>query len=162
MQTALTTILHLTQGRLSHLEIIGRSEWFELCAGFVERPQRLCLPFHPGGIAGVSQPLVHAAQLKQCQALPIGIVPLEAEVNRYAEGFARFPHDGIAMGKASKQVIMDMLGITTGLTNHWIMHTMQTNIHFEEDEFNFLKARRDMGVREAIWARNRYYELLDE
>ncbi len=87
---------------------------------------------------------------------------LEAEVNRYAEGFARFPHDGIAMGKASKQSVYDMMGITQGLTNSWIMHTMQTNIHFEPDDFSFFKARRDMGVREAIHARNEYYSLLDE
>ena len=87
---------------------------------------------------------------------------LEAEVNRYAEGFARFPFDGIAMGKASKQVIFDIMGITSGLTNSWIMHSLQTNIHFEPDEFSFFKERRDMGVREAIHARNKFYELLDK
>lgn len=87
---------------------------------------------------------------------------LEEEVNRYAEGFSRFPFDGIAMGKASKQVVLDKLGVTTGLTNHWIMHTMGTNIHFEEGEFNFFKARRDMGVREAIHKRNEFYNLLDK
>jgi len=87
---------------------------------------------------------------------------LEDEVNRYAEGFAKFPRDGIAMGKASKQVVCDALGITSGMTNSWMMHTMQTNIHFEEDEFSFFKARRDMGVREAIHARNKFYELLDK
>jgi enoyl-CoA hydratase len=87
---------------------------------------------------------------------------LEAEVNRYAEGFAKFPRDGIAMGKASKQAVFDMMGVTSGLTNAYIMHTMQTNIHFEEDEFSFFKARRDMGVRDAIHARNKYYEQLDK
>jgi enoyl-CoA hydratase len=87
---------------------------------------------------------------------------LEAEVNRYAEGFARFPFDGIAMGKASKQMVFDMMGITQGLTHSWMMHTMQTNIHFEDDEFNFFKERRDMGVRDAIHARNKFYELLDK
>lgn len=87
---------------------------------------------------------------------------LEEEVNRYAEGFAKFPFDGIAMGKASKQVVYDIMGITSGLTNHWMMHTMGTNIHFEPDEFNFFKARRDMGVRDAIHARNKLYEMLDK
>jgi enoyl-CoA hydratase len=87
---------------------------------------------------------------------------LEEEVNRYAEGFAKFPFDGIAMGKASKQVVYDIMGITSGLTNHFMMHTMGTNIHFEEDEFNFFKARRDMGVRDAIHARNKLYEQLDK
>jgi enoyl-CoA hydratase len=87
---------------------------------------------------------------------------LEEEVNRYAEGFARFPRDGIAMGKASKQVVFDMMGISSGLTNTFISHTMQTNIHFEDDEFSFFKARRDVGVRDAIHARNKFYELLDK
>ena len=87
---------------------------------------------------------------------------LENEVNRYAEGFAKFPRDGIMMGKASKQVACDIMGITAGMTNAWMMHTMQTNIHFEEDEFNFFKARRDMGVRKAIHARNKFYDLLDK
>ncbi|OGO01375.1 MAG: hypothetical protein A2Y90_04385 [Chloroflexi bacterium RBG_13_52_12] len=87
---------------------------------------------------------------------------LEDEVNRYAEGFAKFPKDGIAMGKASKQAVFDMMGVTSGLTNSFKMHTMNTNIHFEEDEFNFFKARRDMGVRDAIHARNKFYELLDK
>jgi len=87
---------------------------------------------------------------------------LESEVNRYAEGFAKFPFDGIAMGKASKQMVLDMMGVTQGLTHSWMMHTMQTNIHFEPDEFNFFKARRDKGVRDAIHERNKFYELLDE
>jgi enoyl-CoA hydratase len=87
---------------------------------------------------------------------------LESEVNRYAEGFAKFPRDGILMGKASKQAVFDMMGVTSGLTNSFMMHTMQTNMHFEEDEFSFFKARRDMGVRDAIHARNKYYEQLDK
>ena len=87
---------------------------------------------------------------------------LEDEVNRYAEGFAKFPHDGIMMGKVSKQVVFDIMGITAGMTNSWMMHTMQTNIHFEDDEFNFFKARRDLGVRQAIHTRNNFYKLLDK
>jgi len=43
-----------------------------------------------------------------------------------------------------------------------MMHTLGTNIHFEGDEFNFFKARRDMGVREAMHARNKFYEQLDK
>jgi enoyl-CoA hydratase len=87
---------------------------------------------------------------------------LEAEVNRYAEGFSRFPADGIAMGRASKQMVFDILGISAGLTNTWISHTMQTNIHFEDDEFNFFRARRNLGVTKAIKDRNKFYEALDK
>jgi enoyl-CoA hydratase len=87
---------------------------------------------------------------------------LEAEVNRYAEGFSRFPRDGIAMGKAAKHSVFDIMGITQGLTHSYIMHTFGTNTKFEADEFNFFKERRDMGVKEAIHARNKYYEMLDK
>lgn len=87
---------------------------------------------------------------------------LEEAVNNYAEGFSRFPFDGIALGKTSKQMVYDMMHITSGLSNHFLAHTMGTNIHFEDDEFNFFKARRDMGVRDAIHARNKLYEQLDK
>jgi enoyl-CoA hydratase len=87
---------------------------------------------------------------------------LEEEVNRYAEGFAKFPFDGIAMGKLAKQIACDTMGISSSLTNSWFLHTLQTNMHFEDDEFSFFKARRDMGVRNAIHARNKFYELLDK
>jgi enoyl-CoA hydratase len=87
---------------------------------------------------------------------------LEETVNNYAEGFSKFPFDGIALGKTSKQMVYDMMNITSGLSNHFLAHTMGTNIHFEDDEFNFFKARRDMGVRDAIHARNKLYEQLDK
>jgi enoyl-CoA hydratase len=86
---------------------------------------------------------------------------LEEEVNRYAEGMARFPRDGIAMGKAAKHSVFDIMGITRGLTTSYIMHTLQTNIKFEEDEFNFFKERRNRGVRDAIHTRNDFYSNLD-
>jgi len=94
------------------------------------------------------------------RAVPVD--KLEETVNNYAEGFSKFPFDGIALGKTSKQMVYDMMNITSGLSNHFLAHTMGTNIHFEEDEFNFFKARRDMGVRDAIHARNKLYEQLDK
>jgi enoyl-CoA hydratase len=92
----------------------------------------------------------------------VPVEKLEETVNNYAEGFSKFPFDGIALGKTSKQMVYDMMHITSGLSNHFLAHTMGTNIHFEEDEFNFFKARRDMGVRDAIHARNKLYEQLDK
>jgi enoyl-CoA hydratase len=87
---------------------------------------------------------------------------LEEEVNRYAEGMSRFPRDGIAMGKAAKHLVFDIMGVTRGLTPAYVMHSFQTNIKFEDDEFNFFKERRNMGVTDAIHARNKYYEQLDK
>ena len=87
---------------------------------------------------------------------------LEAEVNEFVEGLARYPRDGIALGKTSRQYLYDMMGITRGLTHSYIMHTMQTNMHFEPDEYNFFKERRDRGVKDAAHGKHDFYKGLDK
>jgi len=87
---------------------------------------------------------------------------LEAEVNELAEGLARFPRDGIALGKTSRHFLYDIMGLTRGLTHTYIMHTMGTNISFEPDEFNFFKERRDKGVRDAAHGKHDFYKALDK
>jgi enoyl-CoA hydratase len=87
---------------------------------------------------------------------------LEAEVNEFAEGLARYPRDGIALGKTSRHYLYDMMGITRGLTHSFIMHTMTTNMHFEPDEYNFFKERRDRGVRDAAHGKHDFYQGLDK
>jgi hypothetical protein len=62
------------------------------------------------------------------------------------------------MGKTSKQIVYDIMNITSGLSNHFLAHTMGTIDHFEEDEFNFFKERRDIGLKAAIHARNKFYD----
>ena len=87
---------------------------------------------------------------------------LEAEVNELAEGLARFPRDGIAIGKASRHLLYDMMGVTQGLTRGYLMHTLQTNISFEPDELNFFKERRNKGVRGAAHKKQDFYKKLDK
>ena len=87
---------------------------------------------------------------------------LEAEVNELAEGLACFPRDGIALGKASRHFLYDIMGVTQGLTHAYMMHTMQTNISFEPDELNFFKERRDKGVRGAAHGKHDFYKALDK
>ena len=87
---------------------------------------------------------------------------LEAEVSELAEGLARFPRDGIALGKASRHFLYDIMGVTKGLTHTYIMHTLSTNISFEPDEFNFFKERKNKGVREAAHGKHDFYKALDK
>jgi enoyl-CoA hydratase len=87
---------------------------------------------------------------------------LEIEVEELAAGLAKYPKDGIALGKVSRQVIYDMMGITSGLTHSFVMHTLQTNITFEPDEFNFFKERRDQGVKGAAHGKHDFYKALDK
>jgi enoyl-CoA hydratase len=87
---------------------------------------------------------------------------LEAKVNGIAEGIARFPRDGIALGKTARHWLYDIMGVTQGLLHTSMMHTMGTNIKFERDEFNFFKARRDIGATEAAHKKHEFYAALDE
>jgi enoyl-CoA hydratase len=103
------------------------------------------------------------------EACKVGIVnravpanKLEEEVNEFAEGLTRYPKDGIALGKVSRHIIYDMMGITSGLTHSYVMHTLQTNITFEPDEFNFFKQRRDDGVTGAAHGKHDFYKALDK
>jgi enoyl-CoA hydratase len=87
---------------------------------------------------------------------------LEAEVNELAEGLARFPRDGIALGKASRHFLYDIMGVTQGLTHSYIQHTMGTELSFEPDEFNFFKERRDKGAKKAAHDKQDFYKPLDK
>jgi enoyl-CoA hydratase len=87
---------------------------------------------------------------------------LEAEVNELAQGITKYPKDGIALGKAARHYLYDIMGITHGLTHTYLNHTLQTNITFEPDEFNFFKARRDQGKKAAAHAKDNHYKAMDK
>jgi enoyl-CoA hydratase len=87
---------------------------------------------------------------------------LEEEVRELANGLALYPRDGIAIGKATREMMYQTLGITRGLFDHAIMHTFQTNRVYDADEHNFFKNRRDMGVKEAAHQKHDFYKALDK
>lgn len=83
---------------------------------------------------------------------------LEAEVEELARGIALMPRDAIAVGKAQTFLAFDTLGFGANMTQAVIGHTLATNIRFEDDEFNFLRERREKGTktafheRDSLWA----------
>jgi enoyl-CoA hydratase len=85
---------------------------------------------------------------------------LEDETMKMAQVITLMPRDGLAIGKAVAMVAYDTLGLTSSFGQGYLGHTMATNIRFEEDEFNFLKHRRDLGVKGAIKARDKRYDGL--
>jgi enoyl-CoA hydratase len=87
---------------------------------------------------------------------------LDTEVGRIAEGLALHPRDGIAFGKTFRHMMYDRMGVVSGLLDHYIMHSFQTNRVFEPDEFNFFKQRKDVGVREAAHKKHNYFNKLDK
>lgn len=87
---------------------------------------------------------------------------LEEEVRELAGGLALYPKDGIALGKACRELMYDTMGITRGLLEHAVMHTFQTNRVYDADEHNFFKNRRDMGVKQAAHQKHNHYKVLDK
>jgi enoyl-CoA hydratase len=87
---------------------------------------------------------------------------LEAETRKLARSMTLLPRDGIAIGKATARLAYDSMGLSSAFGQGYIGHTLFTNIRYEEGEFNFIKRRRDVGMRDAVKERDaRYKGLID-
>ncbi len=81
------------------------------------------------------------------------IVPydkLEEEVTKLAEAAAGLPFDGIVIGKALLHGVQDAAGVRMGNYICNLGHALQTGMHYEPDEYNLLKERRNKGIREPL------------
>jgi len=87
---------------------------------------------------------------------------LADEVRELANGLALYPKDGIAIGKATRELLYDNMGVTRGMLEHYIMHSFQTNRVYETEEYNFFKQRRNKGVKEAAHEKHDLFKALDK
>lgn len=102
-----------------------------------------------------------------CEAARMGLVSravpagaLEEETRKLAGALTLLPRDGIAIGKATRHLIYDRLGLTSDFTTAYISHTLFTNVRWEADEYNFFRERRNRGTREALHGRDDRYQGL--
>ncbi|ODU07066.1 MAG: hypothetical protein ABS81_02700 [Pseudonocardia sp. SCN 72-86] len=79
---------------------------------------------------------------------------LEDTVEDWARRVALNPKDALVMGKAMHQVALDSLGMTQQFMRGYIGHTLGTQIKFEPGEFNFVRQKRDKGMKEAYRERD--------
>ena len=82
---------------------------------------------------------------------------LEEEVELTARQMILLPKDGIAIGKVSTHLICDALGISKGLAQGYMTHTLFTNLRYEPDEWNFVKNRKDKGAKAGFHKRDERY-----
>ena len=83
---------------------------------------------------------------------------LEEEVKTLAEDVSLLPRDGIAMGKASLELWLNIMGMhTASVSAAYMSHTLFTNLRWEPDEYNFFKQRRDKGLRESLHGMHRRF-----
>ncbi|MDY6836054.1 MAG: enoyl-CoA hydratase/isomerase family protein [Chloroflexota bacterium] len=85
---------------------------------------------------------------------------LEEEVDRLANAVCLLPRDGIAIGKATRHMVYDSLGINAGFTHGYYSHTFFTNLRWEDDEYNFFKERRDKGTKTGFHKRDERFSGL--
>ncbi len=85
---------------------------------------------------------------------------LEEEVNALAKALALLPRDGIAIGKATRHLIYDSLGLIGDFIPVYYSHAFFTNLRWEPDEYSFFKERRDKGTKAGFKERDKRYEGL--
>ncbi|HPQ94086.1 MAG: enoyl-CoA hydratase/isomerase family protein [Thiothrix sp.] len=90
------------------------------------------------------------------KVVPLGSLKKQGDI--WAEKIVRQPRDGIAMGKAATGIALQSLGVTSQFGYGHVLHTLATNLRYEPGEFNFIKERRDKGVRVSTHEREAFYE----
>ncbi|MCX5999602.1 MAG: enoyl-CoA hydratase/isomerase family protein [Chloroflexi bacterium] len=76
---------------------------------------------------------------------------IDKEVKDLAEDLAMLPRDGIAIGKASLELWMNIMGMhTASISAAYMSHTLFTNLRWEADEYNFFRERREQGLTDSL------------
>jgi len=108
--------------------------------------------------------LLIADMLAPQEAVQMGLVnkvvpdaQLEAAGAEWASRIAKLPRDAIAFGKAAAHLALDSLGMTSQFAHGYVVHALSTNIRYEDDELNFMKKRRDEGIKSATSQREGRY-----
>lgn len=109
--------------------------------------------------------LLSGRMLSGKEAADVGLVSrsvprdrLEEEVELCAESIARMPRDGIVIGRTTKELVYNAIGLASDRAIGYVTHTLFTNVRWEPDEYNFFKSRIQKGTREAIHGRNEFFE----
>jgi len=79
---------------------------------------------------------------------------LDQTVSDYVQAVSAMAIDGIAIGKALIEQVLEGRGVGIGATTAWMGHGWLTNLRFEKDEWNFVKNRRDKGLTKALAERD--------
>ncbi len=88
------------------------------------------------------------------------IVDDEAVAGRadwWARKVARMPADGIVMAKEAFRLVEQMQAYQGEEVSSYLFHAFGTNLQFEEDEFNFVKARAEHGTKRAFELRDEHF-----
>lgn len=124
-------------------------------------PQDMYLWIENLGIKKMKEIMLTMRPLRADEAERAGfvnkVVPredLDQWVADYVKAISMMPLDGIMIGKSMMQLVMNARGKGIGEQIGWVGHGWATNLGLEEGEFNFLKERRDKGLRRTLKERD--------
>jgi enoyl-CoA hydratase len=113
------------------------------------------------GLRKAKEMVLTARPVPADEAERVGLVTKtvpDAELDRwvadYATAAALLPADGVAMGKAMIEQVLDARGATVGSGAAWIGHGWLTNLRFGPGEWNFVRERREHGLTKALARRD--------
>lgn len=75
----------------------------------------------------------------------------------WARKVARMPADGLAIAKTSFSLVEQTMAYAGEEATGYLVHAFATNLRFEEDEFNFVKTRSQVGTSEAFRVRDDHF-----
>jgi enoyl-CoA hydratase/carnithine racemase len=82
-----------------------------------------------------------------------------ARADWWARKVAKMPADGIVMAKEAFRLVEQMQAYQGEEVASYLFHAFGTNLRFEDDEFNFVKARAEHGVKRAFRLRDEHFEV---
>lgn len=85
---------------------------------------------------------------------------LDDEVMRYAKAVALNPADSLMIGKTHMHVMFDLLGMQGQFSAGALAYPLFTNLKWDDEDWNFLKRRQELGTTEAFAEREKRWAEL--
>ena len=82
-----------------------------------------------------------------------------ARADWWARKAARMPADGIVLAKEAFRLVEQLQAYQGEEVTSYLVHAYRTNLQFEEDEFNFVKARAEHGTKQALELCKAHFEV---
>ncbi|MBI2868107.1 MAG: enoyl-CoA hydratase/isomerase family protein [Chloroflexi bacterium] len=124
----------------------------------------IALWFETIGLKRAKKMLLTGKYIEAQEAYEAGLVSevvsrdkLDERVDQYCRAIALEPLDGLVDTKVSFEAAHTALGIRNGITAGYIMHSLNSNLRFEADEWSYFRDRRDRGLKDAMAERDQRY-----
>jgi enoyl-CoA hydratase/carnithine racemase len=105
--------------------------------------------------------IIEASQLQHLSTFTeiIEDSAVPARADWWARKVARMPADGVVMAKEAFRLVEQTQGYQGEEVLSYLFHAFGTNLQFEEDEFNFVKARAQHGTKRAFEMRDAHFDI---